>query len=158
MTFPVLNADLLDDEGQPPAPVRRVADLVRAADAVIFASPEYCYSVPGPLKNLTDWLALPPHVNSLRFKPTGVIGASPGPGGAARGQMALRASLMFHDAIVMGKPEIAVSFSGVKFDAEGNLKDEATVELLRRYLSDFIEFSVSTRARGLESLDREFLF
>ena len=156
--IPVLNADLLDEDGQPPVAVKRVADLIRAADAVIFASPEYCYSVPGPVKNLTDWLALPPHVNALRFKPTGVIGASVGPGGSARGQMVLRATLLFHDAIVMGKPEIAVAFSGVKFDPDGNLKDEATVELLQRYLSDFIEFSDSTRARRLDTLNREFIF
>lgn len=72
--------------------------------------------------------------------------------------MVLRSTLLFHDAIVMGKPEIAVAFSGIKFDPEGNLKDEVTIELLRRYVSDFVEFSDSTRKRRLDTLNREFLF
>ncbi|MFF4596852.1 NADPH-dependent FMN reductase [Amycolatopsis sp. NPDC001319] len=154
---PNLNVDLLED-GQPPAVVRAVAEQVRAADGLVIATPEYCNSVPGAFKNLLDWLSFPPPFNCLRFKPIGLVGASIGTGGTLRGQSALRGALLFFDAMLMGRPEVAVGLGKMKFDDEGNLKDEEVRALLRRFLSDFVEFTRSTKARGLDPREREFVF
>ncbi|WP_326836961.1 NADPH-dependent FMN reductase [Amycolatopsis rhabdoformis] len=154
---PNLNVDLLDD-GRPPAVVQDIVDRVRAADGLVIAAPEYCNSVPGAFKNLLDWLSFPPPANCLRFKPIGLVGASIGPGGTLRGQSALRGALLFFDSIVMGRPEVAVGLGKMKFDDAGCLKDEEVRALLRRFLSDFVEFTQSTRARGLDPREREFVF
>ncbi|WP_206244530.1 NADPH-dependent FMN reductase [Novosphingobium terrae] len=46
-----------DREGDAlPAEVLRFADLIRAHDALIIASPEYVRAIPGGLKNAIDWL------------------------------------------------------------------------------------------------------
>ncbi|MFI5612613.1 NADPH-dependent FMN reductase [Amycolatopsis sp. NPDC051903] len=154
---PNLNVDLLD-AGRPPAVVQEIAERVRAADGLVIASPEYCNSIPGALKNLLDWLSFPPPRSCLRFKPVGLVGASIGTGGTARGQTALRNSLLFFDTMLMGRPEVLVASSAVKFDEQGNLKDEEVRALLRRFLADFTEFTSSTLDRGLDPRDREFLF
>lgn len=155
---PVFNQDLMAHDDDLPPPVRAISDRIRRADAVVVATPEYCLSIPGPLKNLLDWMSFPPPENPLRHKPIAVMGASIGPGGTTRAQTVLRSSLWFFDAVVMGKPEVAVSLCTTKFDASGKLTDEPTKALLRRYYADFVEFAASTKARNLAALGREFIF
>jgi chromate reductase, NAD(P)H dehydrogenase (quinone) len=48
-----------DDEAASgkPASVVELDRRIRAAEAVIIATPEYNFSVPGVLKNATDWLS-----------------------------------------------------------------------------------------------------
>jgi chromate reductase len=79
-----------DDEAQPPAAVVDLRERIGAADAVLFATPEYNHSIPGALKNALDWVSRPIETNTLRNKPVAVIGASTGMFGAVWAQAELR--------------------------------------------------------------------
>lgn len=141
-----------------PESVKRVHAQISAADGVIVATPEYCYSLPALLKNFFDWQTLPvPAENPLRHKPLGIVGASIGVIGTNRAQMELRRIALYSDLEVMGRPEIYVNEAGEKFSKDGDLTDEATLTLLERWLDDYEEFVRSTLARQLPSLDREYL-
>src|SRR3954453_4699703 len=79
-----------DEESSPPAPVVDLRERIGAADAVLFATPEYNHSIPGALKNALDWVSRPYATNTLRGKPVAVIGASTGMFGAVWAQAELR--------------------------------------------------------------------
>src|SRR5258707_2206924 len=54
--FPLYNADTQNSTGFP-APANALADAIRAADGVIFCTPEYNFTIPGGLKNAIDWVS-----------------------------------------------------------------------------------------------------
>jgi chromate reductase len=108
-----------------PGPVTALGDQIRAADAVLFATPEYNYSIPGALKNAIDWLSRLPQQPFIG-KPVGMIGASMSILGGARAQYHLRQTFVFLDALPMNKPEVFIALAQTKFDAEGRLTDEPT--------------------------------
>src|SRR6266576_5354714 len=87
--FPLYNADVQNSSGFP-APVQTLADAIRAADGVIFVSPEYNYSIPGGLKNAIDWVSRVQN-QPLKDKPVAIQSATGGPMGGARMQYHLRA-------------------------------------------------------------------
>lgn len=125
--IPLFNQDVLD-QGVPQA-VTRFAEAVRAADALLIASPEYNFSVTGVLKNAIDWLTRVP-VQPFKDKPVALMSATGGPVGGARHQYELRKILGSQDAIVLTRPEIFISLAHTKFDASGKLTDEATRKIL----------------------------
>ena len=51
--FPLYNADTQNSTGFPAA-VSALADAIRAANGVVFCTPEYNFSLPGGLKNAID--------------------------------------------------------------------------------------------------------
>lgn len=112
-----------------PAEVAALKAQVRAADAVLIATPEYNFSIPGVLKNTLDWLSRPPEP-PFDGKVVALLGASPGPVGTARVQYDLRKVLVFMNAFTVNKPEVFISFAQNKFNAEGELTDEATAKFL----------------------------
>ncbi|MGM0931070.1 MAG: NADPH-dependent FMN reductase [Actinomycetota bacterium] len=155
--LPPVDVDLLNN-GVPDS-VTHVQEQISSADAVILATPEYCYSMSSAAKTFFDWLALPnPLVTPLRHKPFGVLGASIGAMGTYRAQADARKAALFHDAELLGKPEVYVSFAEDKFDENGRLTDRDTYQLLEHYLDYFEEFARATRARDLASYAREFRF
>src|SRR5262245_65082316 len=85
---PLYNGDV-EAAGDPPG-VAAFKDAIRAADAVLFVTPEYNHGVPGVMKNAVDWASRPARDAALNGKPVGIIGASPGQVGTARGQSQLR--------------------------------------------------------------------
>ena len=101
------------------------------------ATPEYNHGVPGVMKNAIDWASRPPRSSALNGKPVGIIGASPGMIGSARGQSQLRQAFAFTNSYCMPQPEILVAHAHKKFDAEGRLTDDMTAELLSLYLVAF---------------------
>lgn len=108
-----------------PASVTALQERIMAADAVLIATPEYNYSVPGVLKNAIDWLSrLKPQ--PFNEKPVGIIGASMGGIGTARAQYDLRKIFVFLNAHVLGQPEVMIAAAHTRFDADGRLTDEAT--------------------------------
>jgi chromate reductase len=129
---PLFNADL--DVGHPPVEIVRLRDVIGKADALILATPEYNHGVPGVLKNAIDWLSQPHRGSVLCGLPTGIIGASTGLAGTARGQSQLRQSFVLTDTPVMLQPEVLVGRAQDKFDAKGVLIDEPS----RRFLADFL--------------------
>src|ERR1043166_6742410 len=91
--IPLYNADV-DEQGLPPA-VAHFKEKIRAADALLIATPEYNYSVTGVLKNAIDWASRPSNQSPLQKKPAALMGASGGQMGTARAQLALRQSFVF---------------------------------------------------------------
>ena len=112
------------ETGFPPA-VAAFRDQIAAADALLFACPEYNYSMSGVLKNAIDWASRPPS-QPFAGKPVAIMGASGGAMGTARAQYHLRQSCVFLDMHPLNKPELMVAAAGPKFDASGNLTDEET--------------------------------
>ena len=104
--FPLYNADIQNSTGFP-APVQTMAEAIRAADGVIFVSPEYNYSIPGGLKNAIDWVSRLPN-QPFADKPIALISASAGILGGGRMQYDLRRCMIFLDALTMNKPEIFI--------------------------------------------------
>src|SRR5215211_2363659 len=105
-TLPLYNADVQNESGFP-APVNALAEAIRAADGVIFVTPEYNYSVPGVLKNAIDWVS---RLQNQPFagKPVAIQSASQGPLGGPRAQYHLRQMMVFLDAFAFNRPEIFV--------------------------------------------------
>jgi chromate reductase len=130
--IPLYNADL-EAQGDP-APVAAFKRAISQADAVLIATPEYNHGVPGVTKNAIDWASRPPRGSVLNGKPVGIIGASPGLTGTARGQSQLRQAFEFTNSFAMPQPELLVFRAHEKFDAEGRLTDQPTRQFLRQFL------------------------
>ena len=121
--IPPFNQDM---EGSPPERVKEFKSKIRAASAVLIATPEYNYSVPGVLKNALDWASRPFGDSAWPGKPLALMSASTGMLGGSRAQYHLRQTLLFLDVRAVSKPEVFVTFAGQKFDDKGRLTDEAT--------------------------------
>jgi chromate reductase len=131
-SIPPFNDDVLEEAGHPD-PVRRLREQIRAADAVLFISPEYNYSIPGVLKNAIDWVSRPIEDQPFRGKPVAIMGAAKRALGTGRMQYHLRQVFVFVEAIALVKPEVMINFEAEKF-AEGRLIDEPTRQQIRRQL------------------------
>jgi chromate reductase, NAD(P)H dehydrogenase (quinone) len=137
--FPLYNADIQNSTGFPAA-VQKLADAVRAADGVIFNTPEYNFGTPGGLKNAIDWVS---RLQNQPFagKPVALQSASPGPVGGARVQYDLRRSMVFLDALTLNKPEVFIGNCAQRIDDKtGKITDEATVGFIKQQLAAFAKF------------------
>ena len=137
--FSLYNADTQESGGIPPA-VQRLADEIRAADGVIFNSPEYNFSIPGGLKNAIDWVS---RVQNQPFagKPIAIQSATNGPLGGGRMQYDLRRAMIFLDAITLNKPEIFIGNCSQRIDAKtGEITDQQTVGFIKQQLAAFAKF------------------
>jgi chromate reductase len=124
-----------DDDVQPaPAAVAALREAIAGADAVLFATPEYNWSIPGVLKNAIDWVSRPLASNPLRNKPVAVIGASTGAFGAVWSQAELRKVLSATGARVL-EDEVPVGHAHTRFDEEGRLVDGELREQLGEVLA-----------------------
>jgi len=137
--FPLYNADIQNSTGFPAA-VTALAEAIRAADGVIFCTPEYNFSIPGGLKNALDWVS---RLQNQPFagKPIAIQSASPGPLGGARVQYDLRKTMVFLDALTLNKPEIFIGNCATKLDEKtGELKDDTTRNFIKQQLEAFAGF------------------
>ncbi|MBC7379887.1 MAG: NAD(P)H-dependent oxidoreductase [Burkholderiaceae bacterium] len=128
----IANIPMYNDDvraaGEPEAVLALKAQIA-AADAVLLVTPEYNFSIPGVLKNTLDWLSRPP-LTPFDGKPVAIMGASPGPVGTARVQYHLRQVLVFMNSFTVNKPEVFISSCAGKFNAQGELTDEATAKFM----------------------------
>lgn len=129
---PLYNEDLRV-QGLPPS-VQQLREQIKAADAIVIATPEYNYSFPGVLKNAIDWASRPPE-QPFDGKPIALIGATPGGLGTSRAQYQLRQVFIYLNGHVLNRPEVMISAAPSKFDADGKLVDETTTENLRKLLT-----------------------
>jgi len=129
--IPVFNQD---EEMTPPASVVEFKRRILAADAILFATPEYNYSVPGGLKNAIDWGSRPYGESVWLGKPAAMMGASVGNLGTARAQYHLRQILVTLDMPVVNQPEVMISSAAQRFDQNGRLTDEPTRKLIQKLL------------------------
>lgn len=134
--FPGFNQD---DEQNPPEKVVEFKKRIREADAILFATPEYNYSVPGVLKNAIDWASRPYGDSAWSGKPAAILGASVGSIATARAQYHLRQVFVFLNIYAVNQPEVMIGAAHEKFDAEGNLTDETTKRLIRQLLQKLVD-------------------
>jgi len=127
-----------DDEMNPPQPVADLKARIRAADGVLFATPEYNYSIPGVLKNAIDWASRPYGDNAWDGKPVAIMGASPSPLGTARCQYQLRQSFLYLNVIAVTRPEVMLGNSTQRFDADLKLTDEKSREMVARLIGALV--------------------
>jgi chromate reductase len=136
-----------DEERNSPAKVIELKQRIREADAILFVTPEYNYSIPGVLKNAIDWASRPYGDSAWSGKPVAVMGASVGMFGTARAQYHLRQVFVFLNMFPINQPEVMITNAAQRFDAEGNLTDEKTKELIRKLLGNLVDWT-RTLARG----------
>ena len=105
-----------DDEQNPPAKVVELKKRVRAADAILFVTPEYNYSVPGVLKNAIDWASRPYGDSAWDGKPAAIMGASIGNIATARAQYHLRQMFVFLNIFPLNQPEVMMGNAAERFD------------------------------------------
>jgi chromate reductase len=141
--LPLYDEDLEHDV---PEPVLRLREDWAAADAMLFATPEYNGSVPGGLKNAIDWASRPKLAGVLRNKPVAVVGASTGQFGALWAQQDLKRILGIAGARVVGT-EIPLARAHERFDAEGRLLDGEVFEQLRLHLTTLAAEAVAVPER-----------
>ena len=141
--LPLYDEDLEHDV---PESVRRLREDWAAADAILFATPEYNGSVPGGLKNAIDWASRPRLEAVLRNKPVAVVGASTGQFGALWAQQDLKRILGIAGARVVGT-EIPVARAHERFDGEGRLLDGEVFEQLRLHLTTLASEAVAAPER-----------
>ena len=133
--LPIFNSDRED-----PAEVSALKHAIGAAAGVVFAVPEYNYSIPGGLKNALDWISRPPPLSPLRGKPCALVGAASGMSGTIRAQTHLRQMLVFSDSPCLSQPEVLIPRAQDRFDASGALVDDSTRGLLARFGAAFVGF------------------
>jgi chromate reductase len=126
--LPIFSSDVPD----PPAIVA-LKTAIAEADAVVFAVPEYNYSIPGGLKNALDWVSRPPASSPMRGKPCGLVGAASGMSGTIRAQTHMRQILVYSDSPCLSQPEVLIARAHERFDAGGRLVESSTLELLARF-------------------------
>ena len=130
--IPIYNEDVLE-EGSPEA-VLKLKERIAGADALLIATPEYNWSIPGPLKNAIDWVSRPINTTPLQGKPLALMGATTGPWGTVRAQLHWRQVFAYTNSYVLPQPQVFVNMCEGKFDAEGKLTDEATRGQVRKLL------------------------
>ena len=128
-----------------PQPVQQLREQIRSADALVIATPEYNYSMPGVLKNAIDWISRPPS-QPFDGKPIALIGATPGGLGTSRAQYHLRQMFIYLNGELLNRPEVFISGAPNKFDAQGKLTDAATADNLGKML-----VALAERARRLKA-------
>ena len=137
-----------DEEKTPPQRVAELKRKVREADGVLFATPEYNYSVPGVLKNAIDWGSRPYGDSCWANKPAAIMGATPGQFGTVRAQLHLRQILLTLNMYTMNRPEVLISQAAQRFDAQGKLTDEDTRQKLRELLQALTLWTMKFQPAG----------
>jgi chromate reductase len=133
--IPPYNQDL---ENTPPQKVIEFKEKIRAADALLIATPEYNYSIPGVLKNAIDWASRPYQGNPLEGKPVAIMSASIGKLGGARAQYHLRQSFVFLNMHPVNKPEVMLASAAENVDANGRLTNEQARTLIRQLIEALV--------------------
>jgi chromate reductase len=129
------------EERAPPEAVQYMRDAFAAADAILFATPEYNASVPGHLKNALDWASRPFPDNSLRERAVGVVGASTGLFGAVWAQAELRKVLKTIGARVLDE-ELPIGQADTAFDLDGQLRDPDQRAALAALVDQLLKMSL----------------
>ncbi|HKZ08935.1 MAG TPA: NADPH-dependent FMN reductase [Methylomirabilota bacterium] len=146
--IPLYNGDV-EAQGVP-EPVQDFQRRIEAADALLFATPEYNYSMAGVLKNAIDWASRPSPARATQpfnGKPVAMMGASAGMMGTGRAQYHLRQSCVFLNMLPLNKPEVFVAAAQTKFDASGKLVDETARTLIRQLLDALAAWTRRLQAR-----------
>lgn len=133
-----LDLPIFSSDDHEPEAVTALKAAIVAARGVVFAVPEYNYSIPGGLKNALDWLSTPLVDAPLRGKPVAIVGATSGMSGTIRAQLHMREILLFSDCRVLAQPEVLVARAHKCFDSNGQLVDEPTRVHLAKFATALV--------------------
>jgi chromate reductase len=139
-----------DNENEPAPAVVDLKARIRAADAVLFVTPEYNYSIPGVLKNAIDAASRPHGDSAWQGKPAAIMGVSVGRLGTIRAQNHLRGVLVFLNMPAVLQPEVLVNHAE-SFDESGNITNDKARELIGRLLHELVAFTRQLRGEPRES-------
>jgi chromate reductase len=126
-----------DDEANPTPAVTRFKEAVKAADGLLFVTPEHNRSIPAAMKNAIDWATRPPGQSAFRGKVGAVTGTSKGKISTAIAQQHLLTILHGHLAALLGNPEAYVQYADDLIDETGVIADEATRKFLTTFIDNF---------------------
>jgi chromate reductase len=135
-----------DRDGDPAPEWVAFREKIKAADAVLFVTPEYNRSVPGVLKKAIDVGSRPYGHNAWDGKPGAVVSVSPGAIGGFGANHHLRQSCVFLNIPMMQQPEAYIGGAGSLFDKEGNLTNPATRDFLKKFIDAFAAWIETIRA------------
>ena len=127
-----------DEEKNPTPKVTQFKQKIRAADAILIATPEYNYGIPGVLKNALDVASRPYGDSAWNGKPCAILSAAASMGGGVRAQYQLRQCFVFLNLDAVLQPEVAIPQAMQKFDAQGNLTDETSKKLIGQLLQNLV--------------------
>jgi chromate reductase len=152
MTIEVFNLEGIppfnqEFENNPAPQVREFKDKIRNADALLIATPEYNYSVSGVLKNALDSASRPKQGNPLDGKPVAIMSASTGRLGGARAQYHLRQTFVFLDMHPVNRPEVMLADAPHNVDADGNLTNEQTKQLIKQLLEALAAWTIRLQTK-----------
>jgi len=133
-------------QGYPPV-VQAFRDRIKAADAILFVTPEYNYSVSGVLKNAIDWASRPPD-QPFNWKPCAIISASGSLLGGVRAQYHLRHMCVSLNCFPLNQPQVYITEAPKKFDAEGKLTDQSARDLIRQLMTELKRFALALKSVG----------
>ncbi|MFP2768136.1 NADPH-dependent FMN reductase [Oceanisphaera sp. KMM 10153] len=133
--LPLYNQEL--DGDKVPPEVLQLAEKVITADAILFSTPEYNYSVPGVLKNAIDWLSRQ-KPQPFAGKPAAIMSSSMSQLGGARAQYHLRQIMIYLDVHFVNKPEVMIAGAHEKFDSHGQLADATTRDFIGQLVTALI--------------------
>jgi chromate reductase, NAD(P)H dehydrogenase (quinone) len=139
--IPLYDGDVEASAGVP-EPVKRLKEVIVAADGLLLVTPEYNNSIPGTFKNAIDWLSRPPKDIARVFKgrPVGLIGATPGMGATRLAQNAWLPVLKTLGTQLWTGGSLFIAGADKVFDADGQLTDPKVGELLKKYVEGFVAF------------------
>src|SRR5437667_5091530 len=143
--LPLFNQDW---EAAPPQAFVEFKERVRAADAVLFVTPEYNRSMPGVLKNAIDVASRPYGQSAWSGKPGAVVSASPGAVGGFGANHHLRQSLVFLNVPAMQQPEAYIGAADKLFDANGKLVNDGTRKFLQGLMTAFAGWIAANATSG----------
>jgi chromate reductase, NAD(P)H dehydrogenase (quinone) len=146
--LPFYNQDLERLIDPPPAPWTAFRQRVKAADAVLFVTPEYNRSVPAVLKNALDVGSRPYGSSVWDRKPGAIVSSSPGAIGAFGANHHLRQSLVFLNVPTMQQPEAYVGHVDKPFDQHGKLVNDCTRKFLQEFMLAFASWVETVRSQG----------
>jgi chromate reductase, NAD(P)H dehydrogenase (quinone) len=136
--IPLYSGDL--EEDGVPAAVLAFKDEIREADALLFATPEYNYSIPGVLKNVIDWASRPHTESPFAGKPAAVMGAG-GIMGTVRAQLHFRQLASALNMLLLNRPEVLIQRANEKFHSDGSVKDPDVEERVAKLLAALVEWT-----------------
>ena len=137
-SIPLYNADV-EARGDP-EPVVAFKAAIRAAEALLLATPEYNHGVPGVLKNAVDWASRPHRTSPLDCKPVAIMGATAGRGSTFQAQAQLREAFVYTGSCTLTQPELSLSRAGAAFDEASRLADPDARSALRELLEAFAQW------------------
>lgn len=146
--LPLYSQDIDGDNLSPEA--RKLREAISNADGIVIASPEHNFSLSAVLKNTLDWASRPYAAHPFIGKPTAIMGASGGILGTIRAQLHTREILHSLEADVVSRPEVLITEAGKKFEQDGKLTDEFSIQLITQLLDNLI-FKIENKLEGQQN-------